>query len=64
MVTQPKILHGVRRYGWLAYEALRQSGAMNMYRSRLVLGLTREEFNAIMKHYTEMKDAWGTKDKD
>ena len=51
-------MYGVRREEWVAYEKLRRSGICNMYESRGILGLEREQFRAIMEHYEEMRDAW------
>ena len=54
-------LHGVRKQDWISYEELRRSGSMNMWGARPYLGLTRDEFAAIISHYGEMRAAW---DKD
>lgn len=51
-------LYGVDKETWFSYESLRRSGIMNMWGSQDVLGLTKEEFLAIIEHYSEMNDAW------
>ena len=57
-MTQVEEMYGVHKADWIAYEELRRSGRMNMFGARPYLGLTREEFSAILTHYGKMKAAW------
>lgn len=57
-MTTPNELYGVKKDDWFDYEALRRSGRMNMFGARPYLGLSREEFGAILSHFAEMKEAW------
>jgi len=58
MTQTPAELFGVSKGTWFEYEALRRSGVMNMWGSREALGLSGDEFEAIIRHYVEMADAW------
>jgi len=54
----PNNLYNVSKETWYSYEALRRSGMINMWESKEFLGLTSQEFYAIIQHYKEMNEIW------
>ena len=54
----PDSLYGISKETWFSFEALRRSGIINMWGAKETLGLTRDEFTAIVKNYSEMNEAW------
>ena len=59
MTTEPiNELYGVTKEDFRDYEALRSSGVMNMFGARSHLGWSRDTFEAVLRHYSEMADTW------